>query len=269
MRKSGIFLGLMLLCLIGLVTAQPPFSQSVGFTDGYLIEFPQQGTIPQNQDYLFNFHVYNLSNGFPIDNSVTDCFFHLYDNSGLHLIETNLDYVSENEWQINVTQGNFTREGDYSYIVQCNSSILGGFQSVGFEVSNADRQINISESIIYILLTIGVFLIFVISLYFTIAIPYSNKTNEKGAVIKVTKAKYFKLLMVGITYAFFVWLLNILIGVSSSFASLTLYYGFISFLFSIMLNLTIPIFALIFVIMGAEIIRDSNVMKTIKRFGSA
>lgn len=269
MKKSGLLMGVLCLLLIGLVTAQPPFSQTTRFNEGYIIEFPQQGTLPFGENYTFGFHVYNISNGVPIDNTTTSCYFHLYNNNGEHLIESEIPFMKENEWEILVLSGNFSEEAEYSYIVQCNSSILGGFNAIGFQVSNAQIEIPTSESIIYILLTLGVFLIFGLGLYFSIAIPYSNQTNEKGAVIKVTKAKYFKLFTIGLTYAFFVWLLNILIGVSNNFASLTLYYGFISFLFSIFIRLTIPIMILILVIMGAELIRDSNVTKTIKRFGQA
>jgi hypothetical protein len=39
-----------------------------------------------------------------------------------------------NEFEIEVTGGNFSQLGTYSYIVQCNSSVLGGFNNVQFNV---------------------------------------------------------------------------------------------------------------------------------------
>lgn len=272
MKKSGIILGLLFLFLLSFITAQPPFMQTGAFTEGYSIKVPQEGNVLQSQNYDFAFHVFNISNGIPIDDTSTSCYFHLYNQSGEHILQTDATYSPsniDNEWEVFVLGGNFSTPGDYAYIIQCNSTVLGGYESVGFTVTNAKVSISTSEAIIYVLLTLGVFLLFALSLYFMVTTPYGNKVNQKGAVIKITKAKYFKLLLIALTYVFFLWLLNVLIGVSSNFVSLSLYFGFISFIFDILIRLNFIVFAVIFVIGLFELVRDMNIYNEIKKLGSA
>jgi hypothetical protein len=102
-----------------------------------------------------------------------------------------------------------------------------------------------------------------------ISTPYGNETNEKGAIIKITKLKYVKLALILLTWVLFTWFLNILIGLSDNFVSLTMYYGFFGFMFDVMNRLALPLGIVIFVIAIFEIVRDANIMGNIKKFGSA
>lgn len=138
-----------------------------------------------------------------------------------------------------------------------------------FLINKRGKEIESSEAIIYIVLAIGVFILFALSFYFMIATPYSNKVNEKGAVIQITKLKYVKLGFILLTWVLLTWFLNILIGLSDNFVNLTLYYGFFGFIFDIMNRLALPLGIIIFVISIFEIIRDTNLYGNIKKFGSA
>lgn len=138
-----------------------------------------------------------------------------------------------------------------------------------FEVTKSGEDLDTSEAIIYILLTLSVLGLFLLSLYFTIAVPYSNKIDDAGAVIKVTKTKYIKLALILLSYVLFVWVLNVLVGVSDNFVNLTMYYGFISFLFDMLNNIALPFSIFILILMFFEIIRDANIMKAISKFGNS
>jgi len=273
MKKEVILITFVILFLfcIGTVTGQPPLIQPFDLIEGYEIKIPEQGRIRLNQSYEFHFHIINISNGVQIDNSLTECFFHLYNQTGNHIVQARPTYDTGtnvfNEWEMNINSANFTTPGDYSYIVQCNSTTLGGAVSVGFMVSNTKEDIDTGEALLYILLTIAVSGLFLLSLYAMIMIPYSNKINERGAVIKITKAKYFKLLSIIITYALFVWLLNVLIGVSDNFVGLTMYYGLMEFLFNFMNYIALPFSIFIIVVGLFEIIRDANLQKNLNKLG--
>jgi hypothetical protein len=130
-------------------------------------------------------------------------------------------------------------------------------------------DIETSESLIYFILAFGVLLLFILSFYFMIITPYGNDINEKGAVIKITKLKYVKLGLILFTWVLFTWFLNILIGLSNNFVSLTMYYGFFGFMFDVMNRLALPLGIVIIVIAFFEIIRDANIYENIKKFGSA
>jgi hypothetical protein len=109
------------------------------FAEGYTIKYPLVDNLYQNQDHEFYFHIFNISNGLPVSNLTTSCQFHLYnESSGEHMLNKTLVYNQHlnvtNEFEIEVTGGNFSQLGTYSYIVQCNSSVLGGFNNVQFNV---------------------------------------------------------------------------------------------------------------------------------------
>lgn len=146
------------------ISAQPPFLQTSTLYSGYVIEIPQINPLKQNQDFTANFHVFNISNGYPIDNSTTSCSIHLYNSSGGDLFEGNVPHANTdvvNEWKITLSGGNFSNIGNHGYIVQCNDSVskLGGFSNVGIEVTPNGFLNNFGYYIIILLLSFGVMLI--------------------------------------------------------------------------------------------------------------
>lgn len=156
----------------------------------------------------------------------------------------------------------------YSWNDPCIDCSYGGCGN-SFTITPTGTNLNNSESLIYIILTFSVFVLFLMCFYAAIKIPYSNKTNAIGKVIQVTKTKYVKLFFITLSYVSGVWFFNTLIGLSYNYLSLTLFYGFFSFLFNT-LNRNAYIFIIvIMVICGAEFIRDIDLKKQIRDFGSA
>lgn len=130
----------MIVFFLGFVNAALPFAQTGNFGEGYEIKYPPFETYKQNTDITFNFHVFNISNGVPIDDSLTSCFIHIYISQGEQEYEFEVPHSItnvNNEWEINIDKGNFTSLGDYAYIIQCNSTTLGGFESVAFKITNS------------------------------------------------------------------------------------------------------------------------------------
>ncbi len=133
-----------------------------------------------------------------------------------------------------------------------------------FDVTKTGKVLETSESLIFILLTVAVFIFFLLSFYFAIVTPYSNEVDGQGMVIRVTKLKYVKLLFIMLSYLLFIWFLNTLIGVSENFLSLTLFAGFVGFLFQSMNSLALPFGIFIIVLSFFEVIRDANLQNNIK-----
>lgn len=136
-------------------------------------------------------------------------------------------------------------------------------------ITPTGRTIDNSEAIIYLILAFGVLLLFSISAYFTIVTPYSNKLDENGAVIQVSKLKYVKLGLILLSWVLLTWFLNILIGLADNFVSLTMYYGFFGFVFDIMNRLAYPVGIFILILSFFEIIKDANIQEAISKFGSS
>ena len=132
----------LLILVTTLVTAQPPiFTQFVD--EGLTIDFVKITIQQQNKDFQYNFHVFNTSNGIRLTNSTTSCNFHLFMNDGVHIIqEMSIPFdVSGEDWELTVKGNNFTRLGEYAYLVDCSSTEgLGGSVSVGFEVTADSKE---------------------------------------------------------------------------------------------------------------------------------
>lgn len=158
------------------------------------------------------------------------------------------------------------------YDVQGSGDLSGtdtGFDVLYFEVTKTGKILETGETLIYFILAFGVFLLFGLSFYFMLAVPYGNEINEKGAVIQITKLKYVKLALILLTWVLFTWFLNILIGLSDNFVSLTMYYGFFGFIFTIMNSLALWVGLVVLVIAFFEIIRDANIQKNLALLGGA
>lgn len=273
-RKRGlpIFIFVFLLMTF-LITSVSAVDQTGTFDAGYEISYPKVNQIIRNSSYVFNFHVYNDTEGVYVTNVTAECIFQLYDSDGNNVLEVNPASFNTNdlEWSVDVHGDNFSELGLYDYVFQCQDLNLdqGGFVSIPFEVTTRKIEIPTAEAMIYILLTSSILLLFLLSIYFTVVIPYSNRINEKGMVIKITKAKYFKLALIMLDYILFVWLLNVLIGVSDNFVSLTMYYGFISFIFEILNNLALPFVVFMFIVMIFEVIKDASLYNNLKKLSRA
>jgi len=275
MKKGNLFLIIMFMFILSLnlVISAPPFQTTVTSNKGIQLEVPVIMSIEQNEDFKFHTHPYNISDGLLIPQSdIYYCMIHIYNTSnGEHIIEDNMTADSNGiDWGYIVLGGNFSEIGEYSILFYCEvEEVIGGFFEFAIDVTKTGKEINTSESLIYFILFFGVFLLFALSFYFMISVPYSNKIDEKGVVIQLTKLKYVKLGLILLTWVLFTWVLNILIGLSDNFVSLTMYYGFFGFMFSIMNRLALWVGITVIVIAFFEIIRDSNIQENISKFGSS
>jgi len=273
MEKKSYFFVLVFLCLISItfVSSAQTTITNVNTAEGLQIFYPQLEVVKQNEDFNLHVHVSNISNGFPLTNIEVDCRLHLYDNTGNHTLESGILTKDSNGYdhEIYISPDNFSKLGQHAFYIWCNNTLLGGEAKGSFQVTKTGIILDSSESLLYFILAFGVIILFALSFYFMIATEYGNEVNEKGAVIKITKLKYVKLALILLTWVLFTWFLNILIGLSDNFVSLTMYYGFFGFMFTIMNAVALPMGVVIIVIMLFEIIRDANIMENIKKFGSS
>lgn len=136
MKRNIFFLIIIGILLIGTVSAIAPVTDvTINLNDGLNIDFPKFETIQQGQDFLFHFHVFNISNGVRMNNTTTNCSFELYNYGGEEqVVVDEMEYI-EGDWRVNITKGNFTRLGSYAYLVECHTTALGGYISFPFEVT--------------------------------------------------------------------------------------------------------------------------------------
>jgi len=150
-----IFATLFLILPLVNVSAAPPVTTVQQFTDGLVIEDTPQTILKQNQDFKYNFFVYNLSNGLLISNSSTTCIHYIADSFGNVIFMNNVTYfTADKHWGITIPKANFETAGTYAYGTQCQSELLGGAITGLWEVTPSGET---NLSVFYFLFIILVF----------------------------------------------------------------------------------------------------------------
>lgn len=156
----------MLFSMFSLVSAQPPFQEFSG-PEGLELEFQKFEYFQIGEPFTVHAHVFNLSNGAFMDNTTTRCWLHAYYKNGSHAIVSEMVWDPPFDWALEIPATAFTG-GKGSWIMQCNSTDgggIGGFAAGPLVVTPTGFEPMVADAILYgfIILLIGVFLIFVIS----------------------------------------------------------------------------------------------------------
>ena len=137
-KKGNLFLFGFILSLffIFLVSAQSPFQQVSGELEGLDLRFPPVEAIKIGRNVTSHMHVYNHTNGLLLTNTTVDCFVHLYNSVGNHLVEQEMGFDDNSvDFELLILGGNFTISEMQSFIIWCNSTTAGGFVSGAFDVT--------------------------------------------------------------------------------------------------------------------------------------
>ena len=262
-----LVIAIFLIFSILFVTAQPPQASQIvlNLESGIAIETPHILYHEQNQSYIFYFHLFNITTGFDIDNSSATCEFELYNKTGNHLFENDEIPFEGNDFYIFVDEGNFSTLGEYQFLIYCEASDIAGSYLGGFEVTPNGQSFNTEDSLFYLTLILCSMFLFILCLYGAISLPYKNPTNDENMITAVSNLKYFKVLLWGVSYLMFVWLLNLIHNFSVGFASLEPYTNFFGLMFKIMSVLAYPLLIFIIIFMFVIAVKDSKIRKLLDR----
>lgn len=267
-RVNKFLFGILVLFSLNFISAVSPSLQAQNILTGYNIEVPSIGILKQNQDFTFNFHVFNVSNGYPISNTSTSCSFHLYNQTGFPLIESMVTHATTdviNEWDITVEGNNFSSIGQYGYLIQCNNSVsnLGGFVNAGIEVTPNGQEFSIEKSISYLGFISICILLLLFTIYGGIKLKWKNKKNSENKIIEINNFRYIKVFL--FTMAYFEAMF--LFGLSYKFfneGGLEGFTEFFNFIYQMFLNLMYPIMIVMIVIIFAIWINNKKLSEKIK-----
>jgi len=157
MKWKPVLIILLILIVPFVYSAKPTqvFTGDVGIE----IKIPLAEFITQNQDAQLNLHIFNLSNGLLMTNETTDCLFHLYNKSGHHILNEEMEFDDNyNDFQLNIGGGNFSQLGFHSFIIQCNESSIGGFVSGSVEVTKTGDSSETNYIVIGLILAVITFI---------------------------------------------------------------------------------------------------------------
>lgn len=174
LKKHFLFF-LLFLISISLVSAAQPTQTFIGDV-GIEIKIPQAEFVKQNRDVVLHTHIYNASDGLPMDNHTASCNVHLYNVSGNHILQEDMVFNVEEvfDYELYINGDNFSTLGLYSFIIQCNTTPIdgggiGGFVSGAVEVTEDGKAPPTEEEIIFnpqidksLLIMFAIFLIIVL-----------------------------------------------------------------------------------------------------------
>lgn len=176
-----------LFAIIPTVSSVPPFI-STNDQSGCQIVPVIRETLKLNSDFDFNFHIINVSDGYPLSNSTVSCVFHLYNSSGDHSYTQLLsndplaEHLVTNEFVARINGSNFSTVGNYAYLVQCNGTVsFGGCAEKGlFMVTPTGIEASTGRSIVDMGLLLVLLVFFIGSVF--IFVSFDNLLARVGTV---------------------------------------------------------------------------------------
>lgn len=255
--KSFIFIFLLVILSFNFVSSIAPTQTVLNTNVGLEIFVSSPDNVPINQTTYLDLHVINNTDNKYLNNSLYNCTLFFHNTTGQEILTlnfTNSGVLNEN---LTLLGGNFTVPGIYKYHIVCFSSVDGdGVIEKDFIVSRTGKTLTTAEALLYPILAGIIFFLFLLSGWIMYALPYSNRKKDGGEAIIINNLKYAKLGFILVTHALLLWLLNVLIALSDSYISLTMYYGFVSFVYNALLTLSYPLFLVIFVLAGYNLYKD-------------
>ena len=173
--KKIIIILIMLLALISFAYAVPPVTtvSNTGAT-GLELKVPIVNSVKLNRNFEFEVHVFNKTNGKPIIKDIS-CYLHLYNSTGQHIVELEDSTVSHQfDYSFNVPPETFIYIGEYSLIVQCNNSAVGGFFAETLYTIRTENKEPITIAFIISIISISFFLMIL-----------AFKLDEEHAILKL------------------------------------------------------------------------------------
>lgn len=262
-----VFWGILVIVLLsGGVMAVSPFAQQTNFDRGFNVKVPEKEVFRVGDDYKFEFHLFNRTNGMPITNA--SCYFHLYNSTGSHQF-TGYDDTPDNnfDYDFTVSGSNFTKIGNYYYNVQCNHSqtMLGGYAGEYIYVTAQGVPYSTTHGLTYVSmfgLLIGLFGFLV---FFMLNVDASNYRNDEGKIIAINWKKYLKIFLFSMAYVTFVAIAYFAWNISYGILEFTEMENFFKFVFRTSFILIWPLFIVVIIWSIAQYVKDRKVEEFIRR----
>ena len=158
-----------LLLSLSFVAAAPPF-QEFESTSGLYLRGPSIEIVEIGADYRIHVHVINISNAAKMINDTTTCFYHLYNQTGWDTSYAELEFEDYNgvDFAYTIDGGNWSVEGDYSLVVQCEETATGmqGLHVFDFSATRTGQLVEPVNTIIVFSLMCLAFIFLTLSFFF-------------------------------------------------------------------------------------------------------
>ncbi len=199
-------------------------------------------------------------------NNCTYCNFTTIKYPNGTTILSNVETTQDDTYfYFDLLNGNTTEIGTYKYCYKCGNSAESVTGCIDFEVTPQGYEVTTSQGIIYAIGGLFVFMLFLISLYFSITLPWKNETSGEKGMLYIEYKKYLKFVMSFVTYLTLMFFFFIGKGMSYAFLRSNEIYGFFNVTSSILLIGLAPILIVSTVFLIFSVITDKKISKCIER----
>lgn len=172
--------------------------------------------------------------------------------------------MTQNGTNYNISYSDTNTLGTYYYTTTGDLNGDTTSNSVCFKVTSTGNSLSTSDSLIYIVLLV-ILLILDIILFYVIAVMKVENPSKDGEPIGVSIKKYFRILLIGISYAMILLTLNLMNALAISTSQVSQFSGIIGGLFSIMMSGAIVWTILIFIWIAVTLWKDGMLIKEIRK----
>lgn len=169
------------------------------------------------------------------------------------------------EYKFLLKGGNVSSLGTYDYCITSTDSGLNDTSCYQFDITTMGDKLSVSQGMIYIVLMFFSLIVFFITLYGALAIPWKNPRDEDGQILNVSDLKYAKMFCMVFSYVLFTWLMWIGWNLSYGYLSFNVMANFFKVAYRILLAFMYPAIVLSFIIMIMRIYNDSKISELIDR----
>lgn len=256
-----------ILIVIPLTSSAQPFITSS--SSGLEIAYKPIESLKLLEEYRIHVHVFNKTSSELLNNTTTNCFYHLYNRTGWDIDFHKLEFESYNQvdYAYTINGGNFSYNGAYAIIIQCNhTSGQTGYAMGYFTVNPTGTTLTTAQAIIYVV-SIMILLLAMIGIIFLASmIDGKNKSDEMtGYILYVSNMKYLKMFLYAISYVMLVIISYYSWMISYSLLEMEFLTTILQFIFYFLAIATLPLFVLYTYLNITNLIRDSQVADALSR----
>ena len=199
-------------------------------------------------------------------NNCTGCDFTRVIDEDDNVIISNVDAVKDGTfYSYNISSGNFTVAGDYTYCYSCGNPVENRTGCIDFEMTRTGGDLTREMTTVYILSVVVLFILFVLCLIGVSKLPSKDAADEEGVIIQVSNLKHLRPVLLGVAWG----ILLAIIYASSNLAIVYLpddvFANLLFNSFTVMFWMTFLITPFWFIWIFVRIFRDKEMKELISR----
>lgn len=159
-----------------------------------------------------------------------------------------------------------TQIGFHQYQTICSNESNGAFSpTLYYLVNPTGQQLTTPQAILYLFALILGLVIFILSLFGAIKIPWKNQKNDEGWVVKINDLKYVKLFLWFASYISIIFLTFLAWNITDGFLWFNVASRFFQAGFWILASFMFPIIVILFITSVVNFVEDKKNKEKLKR----